>query len=54
MGKKQMRDANRSSLAQNQAKAEAYCRRAAAAGADVALMPEMWSVGYDDQFPCFP
>ena len=47
-------NANRSSLAQNQAKAEAYCRRAAAAGADVALMPEMWSVGYDDQFPCFP
>jgi len=30
----------------NLAKAEEYCRRAAAEGADVALMPEMWSVGY--------
>jgi N-carbamoylputrescine amidase len=30
----------------NLAKAEDYCRRAADAGADVAIMPEMWSVGY--------
>jgi predicted amidohydrolase len=30
----------------NFAKAEQYCRRAAAAGADVALMPELWSTGY--------
>jgi len=30
----------------NLAKGEDYCRRAAAMGADVALLPEMWSVGY--------
>lgn len=29
------------------AKGEAYCRRAAAMGADIALFPEMWSNGYD-------
>ena len=27
------------------AKGEAFCRRARAMGADVALFPEMWSVG---------
>ncbi len=32
--------------AANQAKGDDFCRRAAAMGADVALFPEMWSVGY--------
>jgi predicted amidohydrolase len=36
------------------AKAETFIRRAAAAGADVALLPEMWSVGYEALFPCEP
>jgi N-carbamoylputrescine amidase len=31
----------------NQAKGDAFCRRAAAMGADLALFPEMWNVGYD-------
>jgi len=30
----------------NLAKGEAFCRRASEAGADVALFPEMWSIGY--------
>ncbi len=30
----------------NLAKAESFCREAAALGADIALMPEMWSIGY--------
>ena len=30
----------------NLAKGEAFCRRAAGMGADVALFPEMWNVGY--------
>jgi N-carbamoylputrescine amidase len=30
----------------NLAKGEEFCRRAAAMGADIALFPEMWSVGY--------
>ena len=30
----------------NLAKADRFCRDAAARGADIALMPEMWSVGY--------
>jgi predicted amidohydrolase/predicted N-acetyltransferase YhbS len=30
----------------NLAKGEAFCRRAAASGADVALLPELWSIGY--------
>ncbi|HEX9164210.1 MAG TPA: GNAT family N-acetyltransferase [Thermoanaerobaculia bacterium] len=30
----------------NLAKGDDFCRRAAAAGADIALFPEMWSVGY--------
>ena len=33
-------------LAANLAKGEAFCRRAAAQGADVALFPEMWNIGY--------
>ena len=36
-------------LAANLAKGEAFCRRAAAMGADVALFPEMWNIGYT---PC--
>ena len=30
----------------NAAKGEDFCRRAAAQGADIALFPEMWSIGY--------
>ena len=30
----------------NLAKAETFCREAADKGADIALMPEMWSIGY--------
>jgi N-carbamoylputrescine amidase len=30
----------------NAAKAEDWCKRAAKAGADIALMPEMWNIGY--------
>jgi predicted amidohydrolase len=30
----------------NLAKADRFCRDAAARGADIALMPEMWSIGY--------
>ncbi|MBN1817028.1 MAG: carbon-nitrogen hydrolase family protein [Sedimentisphaerales bacterium] len=30
----------------NMDKAECFCRQAAALGADIALMPEMWNIGY--------
>ncbi len=30
----------------NMDKAEKFCRQAAAGGADIALMPEMWNIGY--------
>jgi predicted amidohydrolase len=30
----------------NLVKGEAYCRRASALGADIALFPEMWNIGY--------
>lgn len=30
----------------NQAKGEAFCRRARDMGADIALFPEMWNIGY--------
>ena len=30
----------------NLVKGEAYCRRASAMGADIALFPEMWNIGY--------
>jgi len=30
----------------NLKKADAFCRQAAAKGADIALMPEMWNIGY--------
>ena len=33
-------------IAANQAKGEVFCRRARMMGADLALFPEMWSVGY--------
>jgi N-carbamoylputrescine amidase len=36
-------------LAANLAKGETFCRRAAAIGADMALFPEMWNIGY---IPC--
>jgi predicted amidohydrolase len=32
--------------AANQAKGDAYCRQAKRMGADVALFPEMWNIGY--------
>jgi len=32
--------------AANQAKGEAFCRRARALDADIALFPEMWNIGY--------
>ena len=33
-------------LEENLEKGVEYCRRAKAAGADIALFPEMWSCGY--------
>ena len=41
-------------LAANQVKGERFCRRAKAMGADIALFPEMWSVGmtfFDPHLP---
>jgi N-carbamoylputrescine amidase len=38
---------NRLDVGANMAEGESWCRRAKAAGADVALFPEMWSTGYD-------
>lgn len=32
----------------NQAKGIEYCRKAADQGADIALFPEMWSIGYSN------
>jgi N-carbamoylputrescine amidase len=37
----------------NLAKGEAFCRRAAAAGAAIALFPEMWNIGYTPYSPDF-
>ena len=37
-------------VAANAEKGAAFCRRAAEQGADLALFPEMWSVGYDRGF----
>ena len=37
--------------AANLAKGEDFCRRAAAQGADLALFPEMWNVGYTSTLP---
>ncbi len=41
----------------NASKAESFCRGAAALGADVALMPEIWNIGYtfyDEENPDIP
>lgn len=38
----------------NLEKAEVFCRRAAKQGADIALMPEMWSIGYTRFDPDVP
>jgi N-carbamoylputrescine amidase len=35
----------------NQAKGEAFCRRAHAMGADIALFPEMWNIGFTPANP---
>jgi predicted amidohydrolase len=35
-------------------KGEAFCRRAQAQGADLALFPEMWNVGYTSCYPTRP
>ncbi len=40
--------------AANQTKGEAFCRRAHALGADIALFPEMWSAGYTSAVPPDP
>ena len=40
--------------AANLAKGDTFCRRAAAMGADVALFPEMWNVGYTAKRPWEP
>jgi len=36
----------------NLQKAESFCRQAAEQGADVALMPEMFAIGYEYFFRC--
>ncbi len=41
-------------IAANQQKGEAFCRRAHAMGADIALFPEMWSIGYTPANPTPP
>lgn len=38
----------------NRRKGDAFCRRAAAAGAELALFPEMWSIGYQGFDPARP
>lgn len=38
----------------NRAKGEAFCRKAKASGADVALFPEMWNIGYTPFDPKAP
>lgn len=40
--------------AANLAKGEAFCRRARALGADIALFPEMWNIGYTFDRPGHP
>lgn len=37
--------------AANLTKGEEYCKRAQAMGADIALFPEMWHIGYNSYFP---
>ena len=46
--------ANGTDQAANQAKGEDFCRRAHAIGADLALFPEMWNVGYTSANPMPP
>ncbi len=41
-------------LRANATKAEEYCRKAKARGADIALLPEMWSIGYTRFKPDLP
>ncbi len=41
-------------VAENLSKAGEFCRQAAALGADIALMPEMWSIGYTRFDPKVP
>jgi predicted amidohydrolase len=41
-------------LEANADKAEEYCRKARAQGADIALLPEMWSIGYTRFKPDVP
>lgn len=38
----------------NLAKGEAFCRRASEMGADIALFPEMWNIGYTFHDPAQP
>lgn len=38
----------------NRHKADSFCRRAAEMGADIALMPEMWNIGYTRFDPKIP
>src|SRR5690348_4663181 len=38
----------------NLAKGEAFCRRARQMGADIALFPEMWNIGYSGYGPELP
>jgi N-carbamoylputrescine amidase len=40
--------------AANRTKGEEYCRQAKAAGADIALFPEMWNIGYQLPDPAHP
>jgi predicted amidohydrolase len=40
--------------AANLSKGEAFCRQAAAMGADIALFPEMWNIGYSFFDPASP
>lgn len=42
-----------STIEENIVIAERFCREAARKGADIALMPEMWNVGYSFLFPVY-
>ncbi len=47
-------DPDSNNVQANLAKAEVFCREAADKGADIALMPEMWSIGYTRFDPDVP
>jgi len=47
----QLLPSKRMNQSENIAIAEAAIRSAAAAGADISLMPELWNTGYDAAFP---